>query len=72
MEVMSAMVSAASSSRARGAAPVHSVLLTRSFSEKMSRSVMLIAPFAGSVDGRTRFYVSRKCFFRNANETKDR
>ena len=44
--VMSAMVSAASSSMALGAAPVHSVALTRSFSEKISRSVMLIPPFS--------------------------
>ena len=44
--VMSAMVSAASSSMALGAAPVHSVVLTRSFSEKISRSVMLIPPFS--------------------------
>ncbi len=57
MDVMSAMVSAASSSMARGAAPVQSVALTRLFSSKISRSVMFIAPFMGSVDGRARFYV---------------
>ena len=47
---MSAMVSAASSSMARGAAPVISVALTRSFSEKISRfSVMLIVLLSGIV-----------------------
>jgi hypothetical protein len=50
---------------ARGAAPVHSVALTRLFSEKMSRfSVIAIAPFGRSVDGKARFYVheeSGKC-----------
>ena len=64
---MSAMVSAASSSIARGAAPVISVALTRSFSVKISRfSVMLIAPFNfrvlpelnGSVSRKARFYVT--------------
>ena len=62
MDVMSARASAASSSSARGAIPVHSVALTRSFSAKMLRSVMFIAPFAGSVDGRARFYVLREIY----------
>ena len=53
---MSAMVSAASSSMALGAAPVISVALTRSFSVKISRfSVMLIAPFSVSMGGKARF-----------------
>jgi hypothetical protein len=52
---------------ALGAAPVNSVALTRSFSEKISRfSVMLIAPFCsrawpelnGSVSREARFYVA--------------
>jgi len=56
---MSAMVSAASSSMARGAAPVHSVALTRSFSAKISRSSsMFIAPFGRSIGGKARFYVT--------------
>lgn len=57
--MMSAMVSAASSSMALGAAPVISVALTRSFSEKMSRSLsMFIAPFEVNMDDRARFYVA--------------
>mgnify|MGYP003312154577 CR=1 FL=1 len=55
--MMSAMVSAASSAMALGAAPVISVALTRLFSEKISRSVMLYTPFKGSVSDRALFYV---------------
>ena len=58
--MMSETVSAASSSMALGAAPVHSVALTRLFSEKISRfSVIAIAPFRRSVGGKARFYVIR-------------
>ena len=44
---------------ALGAAPVHSVALTRSFSFKRSRLFsMFIAPFSVNVDGSALFYVA--------------
>ncbi len=53
------MVSAASSSMARGAAPVQPVALTTSFSPSKSRFfVMTIAPFRRSVGGKAPFYVA--------------